>query len=103
MDGRYTIPEGVYITRSLREEFLNLRYKYRDQHRPRNEPIPLRNLPKIPGPAAPRLPRIPAPEPKTSLVTPIPIRSRGTRRSERRAQKERVQNVRANKDKGKES
>jgi hypothetical protein len=63
--------------------------------------MPLRDLPKIPGPAAPRLLRAPASELKRSPPIPVSIKNRGIYRLERLAQEERVRNARANKRKRK--
>jgi len=82
-DGGYTTPEGVHITRNLRQKFLDLRSEYRDQHRARSTPIPLRDLPKVPGPPAPRLPPAETPKPLS-----IPSRSRKSTGTGQRSQKD---------------
>jgi hypothetical protein len=104
VDNGYTIPEGVYITRGLRQKFLDLRTEYRDQYKSRLSQIPLRNLLKVPLPPVLKLSRTPIREKKKkedlrSPTSPAPLRERRIYREKRVAQDERIKRARAAKDK----
>jgi hypothetical protein len=102
MDSGYTTPEGVHITRELRQEFLNVRQRYRDQDKLQYEMIPLRDLPEVPNlsvsrlpPRSPQSPRVPVPRTEPILIP------RRERRSDRATQEDRAARAaRASKGKG---
>jgi hypothetical protein len=106
VDGGYIIPEGVYITRGLRQKFLDLKIEYRDQYKSRLSLILLRDLPKIPSLFVLKLLRASAREEKDrealrSPTSSVPFRERRTYREERAAQEERVKRARVVKGKQK--
>jgi hypothetical protein len=91
--------------RELRKKFLDLRSEYRDQYKSRLDPIPLRDLSKVPPPPAPKIPRTPKPRKEVlrGPKAPVPFKERRTHREERVAQEERVRKACANKGKQKGS